>query len=247
MENNILAVVNGKEILEKDLELAITRLPKDRQSFFNTPQGKKQLLNQIISFELFYNYGKDNGIENDENYKAQLEIAKNDLITQFAINSVLKDVNVTDEEVEKYYEANKSYFMSEEEVMASHILVATLEEAQEVAKNIKEGMEFEEAAKEFSSCPSSAQGGNLGKFGRGRMVPEFEEAAFILKVGEISEPVKTQFGYHIIKVLEKFDAELRPFAEVAGLIRNEILQERQNFKYMQFVEDLKQTYNVEIK
>lgn len=247
MENNILAVINGKEITENDLQLAITRLPRDRQSFFNTPQGKKQLLNQIISFELFYNYGKDNGIENDENYKAQLEIAKNDLITQFAINSVLKDVNVTDEEVEKYYEANKSYFMSEEEVMASHILVATLEEAQEVAKNIKEGMEFELAAKEFSSCPSSAQGGNLGKFGRGRMVPEFEEAAFALSVGEISEPVKTQFGYHIIKVLDKFEAELKPFSEVAEIIKSQLLQERQNFKYMQFTENLKQTYKVEMK
>lgn len=247
MENNILAVINGKEITESDLQVAITRLPRDKQSFFATPQGKKQLLEQIISFELFYNYGKDNGIENDESYKAQIEIAKNDLITQCAINSVLKDVNVTDEEVEKYYEANRSYFMNEEEVMASHILVATLEEAQEVAKKLKEGMDFEAAAKEFSSCPSSAQGGNLGKFSRGRMVPEFEEAAFALKVGEISEPVKTQFGYHIIKVIEKFEAELRPFSEVSALIKNQLLQERQSFKYMQFAEDLKQTYKVEIK
>ena len=87
-----------------------------------------------------------------------------------------------------------------EKVNASHILVEQEHEAQDIVKKLDEGVAFEELAKDFSNCPSGKQaGGNLGDFGRGMMVPEFETAAFALEVGAVSAPVKTQFGYHIIK------------------------------------------------
>lgn len=90
------------------------------------------------------------------------------------------------------------------EVNASHILVPTEKQAIEIRSQLLRGASFEELAKKYSKCPSGASnGGNLGFFGRGMMVPEFEQAAFALKVGEISQPVKTQFGYHIIKVIDK--------------------------------------------
>lgn len=83
-------------------------------------------------------------------------------------------------------------------VSAKHILVSQDYEMQDVLKKLEEGMSFEEAAEKFSSCPSGKRGGDLGPFTRGQMVPEFEEAAFNLEVGSVSEPVKTQFGYHLI-------------------------------------------------
>ena len=86
------------------------------------------------------------------------------------------------------------------EVRASHILVDTKEEAETLRKEILAGKDFAAVAKESSKCPSGAQGGDLGYFGKGMMVPEFEQAAFNLPVGEVSEPVKTQFGWHLIKV-----------------------------------------------
>lgn len=90
------------------------------------------------------------------------------------------------------------------EVNASHILVLTEKEAIEIRSQLLRGASFEDLAKKYSKCPSGASnGGNLGFFGRGMMVPEFEQAAFALKVGEISQPVKTQFGYHLIKVIDK--------------------------------------------
>ncbi len=88
-------------------------------------------------------------------------------------------------------------------VRASHILVPNLQAAQKVLHELKNGKDFGELAKEFSTCPSRENDGDLGFFGKGQMVKEFEEAAFSMKVGELSEPVKTEFGYHIIKVTDK--------------------------------------------
>ena len=88
-------------------------------------------------------------------------------------------------------------------VRASHILVSSLEEANKVIEELNKGMDFGELAKKYSSCPSSENGGDLGLFGKGQMVKEFEDAAFSLEIGKNSGPVKTQFGYHIIKVTEK--------------------------------------------
>lgn len=247
MEQNIIAVVNGKEITENDLNNAILRFPKDRQAYLSTEEGKKQLLDQLISFQLIYSYALDNEIEKDENYLIGLEAAKKELLTQTAIRNILKDVKVTDEEVTNYYEANKNYFMNEEAVSARHILVDSLELANEIKNKIDNGLNFEMAAMQYSTCPSKEQGGNLGQFTRGRMVPEFENAAFELTVGQLSDPIKTQFGYHIIKVDEKVPGTAKPLEEVFDIIRNEILSERESFKYMQFTENLKNVYSIELK
>ena len=89
------------------------------------------------------------------------------------------------------------------QIRASHILVSTLDKAREIRTELENGKSFEELAEKHSECPSGKEGGDLGFFSKGQMVKEFEDAAFSLDIGEISEPVKTQFGYHIIKLKEK--------------------------------------------
>jgi len=247
MENKVLAVVNGTEITEGELEATIARFPRERQGYLKTEQGKAQLIEEIISFELIYNYAKDSGMEEDAQYIQQLERAKKEILTQITISKVVAEAGVSDKEVEDYYNANKEMFKNPEMVSAKHILVETEEKAEKVLNNIREGMSFEDAAAQFSSCPSNAQGGDLGRFGRGQMVPEFEEAAFSLQIGKVSEPVKTQFGYHLIKVSEKLESSIKPFDEVKASIKNNILQERQAFKYSQLNSELRKKYNVEIK
>jgi peptidyl-prolyl cis-trans isomerase C len=247
MEQKIIAVVNGKEITQNDLDNALLRFPKERQAYLASEEGRKQLLDQLISFELIHSYAIDNEIEKDQTYLLRLEGAKKEILTQTAINHILEDVKVTDDEVKDYYEANKNYFMNQEVVSARHILVDSLELANEIKSKIDNGLNFEMAAMQYSSCPSKEKGGNLGQFTRGRMVPEFENAAFELAVGQISEPVKTQFGYHIIKVEEKTEETAKPLEEVFDIIKREILSERESFKYMQFTENLKNVYSVELK
>ena len=247
MDNKVIATVEGREITQRDLDNAISRLPEERQSYFMNEEGKKHLLDQMISFELVYSYAKDNGVEKDLIYIAQLEAAKKEILTQAAVNKILADVKVTDEEVKDNYDANQQYFKSEESATARHILVDSLEQAEEIKNKIDNGMNFEVAAMQYSSCPSKEKGGSLGSFTRGRMVPEFEAVAFELAVGEISKPVQTQFGYHIIKVEEKNEGSVKPLEEVYPMIQRELRNERESFKYMQFTEELKSKYNVVIK
>ncbi|EYE87878.1 peptidylprolyl isomerase [Fervidicella metallireducens AeB] len=247
MEKKILAVVNGVEITEGHLNYAASRFPADRQSFFRTDEGRKQLLEQLVAWELLYNFASDNNFEEREDYKFQLEEARKAILTQMAIQEAIKSIKVEESEAEKYYNDNKEYFMDMEQVKAKHILVESEEKAKQVIEVINNGMTFEETAQLFSSCPSKAQGGDLGYFSRGVMVPEFEQAAFALEVGVISAPVKTQFGYHIILVEDKKEASVKPFDEVKGMIINQLTQEKQNNVYMNLIEELKGKYDIEYK
>ncbi|MBA5852047.1 peptidylprolyl isomerase [Clostridium sp. cel8] len=247
MNDNVLAIVNGTEIKESDLNNAINRFPVDKRAALTTDEGRKHLLNEMISFELTYNYAKDMEFEKSDEYLSMLKSVKKEILTQVAISKVMEKATVTDKEVEDYYNANKNMYKNPERVKAKHILVNSEEKAKEVLEKIKQGMSFEDAAKEYSSCPSKAQGGDLGEFTRGQMVPEFENAAFSLDIGVISEPVKTQFGYHLIKVEEKKEPSIASYDEVKDAIKKGLLQERQAYQYSKFNDELRKKYKVEIK
>jgi peptidyl-prolyl cis-trans isomerase C len=247
MDNKVLATVEGREITERDLMNSLSRFPRERQSYLMSEEGKGQLLEQLISFELLYNYGKENDLEKEEDYIARVEEAKKEILTQTAINKMLQNVDVTDAEIKAYYEVNSHIFKNEESVTARHILVDTLEKAQQVKEEIVSGLSFEDAARKYSSCPSKEQGGSLGSFGRGMMVPEFENAAFEIAEGVVSEPVKTQFGYHLILVEGRTKSQEKPYEEVKELIRSHMVQEKQNSLYIDHVNGLKEKYSIEIK
>ena len=149
---------------------------------------------------------------------------------------------------QKYYNENKDKFVSEESVNASHILVDSEEKALEILAKIKAGeISFEDAALENSSCPSKANGGNLGDFGKGQMVPEFDTAVFAMEVGEITDvPVKTQFGYHLIKLNAKNAASEMPFAEIKEDIKEALTVEKRKAAYESKINQLKILYPVDM-
>ena len=245
MKNKVLAVISGSEITEKDLNAIIMRYPEEQRAMFSSEMGKKQLLEQMISFELMNKLGKEMKLNETEEYKAGLEQLEKDLLTQMTINKVLSEVTVTDEDAKKYYKENKTQFDQPATVSAKHILVDTEELCSKVKERIENGeLSFEDAAKEYSTCPSNAQGGSLGVFGRGMMVPEFEDAAFELELEKISEPVKTQFGYHLIKVDTKNEAKAASFDEVKNKIVQQLIQKNQEKKYMDVMKELENKYEV---
>ena len=245
MENKVLAVISGSEITEKDLNAIIMRYPEEQRAMFSSEMGKKQLLEQMISFELMNKLGKEMKLDETEEYKASLAQVEKDLLTQMTINKVLSEVTVTDEDAKKYYKENKTQFDQPATVSAKHILVDNEELCSEVKERIENGeLSFEDAAKEYSTCPSNAQGGSLGVFGRGMMVPEFEDAAFELELEKISEPVKTQFGYHLIKVDTKNEAKAASFDEVKNKIVQQLIQKNQEKKYMDVMKELENKYEV---
>jgi peptidyl-prolyl cis-trans isomerase C len=141
---------------------------------------------------------------------------------------------VSDEEAQEFFKKNERFYQDREGVKARHILVKLSEKAskkdtakamakiKDVEGALKKGMTFEEAAKKFSEGPSASRGGDLGFFGRGQMVKAFEEKAFVMKVNELSGPVRTRFGFHIIQVLEKREARKKDFSEVKDTIKDSL-------------------------
>jgi len=245
MDNKVLVTIAGREITERDLEAIISRYPQDKRAYFDSEMGRKQLLEQLVSFELMNKLGTEMELDKTEEYKSALEQMERDLLTQMTINKVLSDVTVTDADAETFYNEHAEEFKTPETVSSKHILVDSEEKAKEIKEKISNGeMSFEEAAGQFSTCPSGQQGGDLGEFGRGMMVPEFEDAAFELELEKISEPVKTQFGYHLIKVDTKNEAKAASFDEVKNKIVQQLIQKNQEKKYMDVMKELENKYEV---
>lgn len=185
-----------------------------------------------------------------ENFGLELKIRK--LIEANAGGKL----EATEEEAKTFYEANPEQFAKEENVTASHILIsvdegATAEdkaakraELEDVRKKIVEGADFAEMAKQHSTCPSKEQGGSLGEFGRGRMVPEFEQAAFSQEIGAVGDIVETQFGFHIIKVTEHSDGGATPFDEVKDQLTRYLTAQKQQEAARTYVDDLMKSADI---
>ncbi len=248
MENKILATVGGKAITQEDADLILKNIDKRAAAQYAGEQGKENLLNELINQELIYLDALDTNLANDEDYIKEVERVKTYVLKQFAVNKLIGGLTVSDTEIESFYKENQEQFTQPESIRASHILVDTMEEAEEALKELKDGMAFGDAANEYSKCPSNVQGGDLGQFQRGMMVPEFEEAAFALsEIGQLSNIVKTQFGYHIIKLEEKNTAEIQSFDDVKEQIAGQLNLMKQNQVFHSKIAELKSKYPVEIK
>ena len=247
MSEEILATVAGNAITEGDVNEFIRGLGQ-RGAAYNSPEGRRAVLNQLIGNKLLLLDARRNLLEAEPEFKAELNRLKENLLIGYAGEKVLAAVSVTDAEAKSYYEENKDTFLSEPTVNASHILVDSEERAKEIYAEISSGsISFEDAAKAYSSCPSKENGGNLGDFGRGQMVPEFDTAVFEMNVGEVTaEPVKTQFGYHLIKLVSKTEASVAPYEEIANEIKAALLNEKRHKAYESKINQLKILYPVDM-
>ena len=242
-EQNILATIDGVVITDAEVDAFIANMPKEQQMYASHPQFRKQCLDQIISVHLYAKMAEEEKLDETEEFQKIMESARKDILAQLAMNKTLKDIAVTEEDCKKFYEENPQHFTKGETVAAKHILVKEEEECNNILDAIVKGeKEFEAAAAEFSTCPSGKQGGSLGEFGRGQMVPEFEEAAFAAEIGHVVGPVKTQFGYHLIKVEAKNEASVVAYEEVAERIRTNLLQQKQNEAYTVKAMELRKKY-----
>ena len=244
-QNKVLAVVGGKAITEADVQRTLMNLGQRAQQY-NNPQGKQAILEQLINKELIFMDAKKNLLEMDAEYKAELEKLKKELLSNFYVEKFLRDVKVKDEDIKKYFEEHKEEFVSQETVSASHILVETEEKAKDVLAKIESGeMTFEDAAKAFSTCPSSQRGGDLGEFGKGQMVPEFDKACFEMEVGELRGPVQTQFGFHLIRLDKKNEAKPVTLEDVKDELSQHLLAEAQQKAYQSKMNQLRILYPVD--
>ena len=247
-EGKVLAEVNSGTITTGDFDRELKNLPEYLKAMADTPQGRKEMLDTMVIRELILQQAAKDGLDKGPEIEEKLQDLRKRLVVEsFLKKKVEAESKVSDEDMKKFYEQNKDKFKSGAQIKASHILVKSEKEAGDILAKLKSGANFEELAKKSSVDSSSAKGGDLGWFGLGSMVPVFEKAAVALKEGQISDVVKSDFGFHIIKLTGKRPAGIRPFEEVKEQIKGAIMPAKQQEVFQKIKDELKKTAKITIK
>ena len=223
--NPVLAKVNGSEIRQSDVTLAEEELGPSLAQM--DPATKKEnVLAFLIDMKIVAKAAEAKKIEDRDDFKARLAFTRNRLLMDNLLAAEGKAAT-TDEAMKKVYDEAAKQIAGEQEVHARHILVETEDEAKAVEAELKKGADFAELAKKKSKDPGASDGGDLGFFTKDQMVPEFSAVAFSLEPGKISDPVKTQFGWHIIKVEDKRNKPVPEFAQVKDQVETYVVRKAQ--------------------
>lgn len=240
-DDTTLATVNGSPITEAELALAMTDLD-DQFARLPEEQRRAAALTALIEIRLLSTEAEERGLDDGAEFQARMALLRQRALhSEFIENEIA--AAITDEAMRARYETEIAGAPRPEEVRARHIIVTTQEEAAAIIAELDGGADFEELAREHSIDGAAAQGGDLGYFSAGQMVPEFEQAAFAMEVGaHSSEPLQTQFGWHVVKVEDKRQQEPPSFEEVSQQIRSLMLREG----YVETVSELRGAAEIEI-
>jgi peptidyl-prolyl cis-trans isomerase C len=225
-DDPVVAKVNGTEIHQSDLAMAEEDLGGNVPQM--TPEAKHDYLITFVSdMMLVAKAAEDKKVADTEDFKHKLAYARTKLLMETYLQAEAK-ASVTDAELHKVYDEAIGQMKAEPEVRARHILVETEDEAKAVLAELKKGADFAELAKAKSKDPGSADGGDLGYFTKDQMVPEFSEVAFKLEKGQLSDPVKSQFGWHVIKVEDKRERKPPEFDKVKDQLETFVVRRSQS-------------------
>ncbi|MEW5837587.1 MAG: peptidylprolyl isomerase [Pseudomonadota bacterium] len=239
-QKDVLAIVNGDTITVEELNAVKLQLPPQAQA-----GGDDAILNQLIELKALAQKAEADGIAKEAAIQSEIERAKESILANHLVKRMMKDMKFSDEQLKQEYDSLVAKLPKKQEMKAAHILIENEEQAKEIQKKVNEGGNFAELAKAYSTDPGSKdQGGELGWFEAGMMVPEFSAAASALKPGETTkEPVKSQFGWHIIKLEETRDVPPPAFEAVKPQVEG-MMQQKAVEK---LVNDTRAASKVEIK
>ena len=262
----VIANINGYKLTEDKFKLLIDTLPEKAKSQYMGEEGKKKLLEQLTVQKLLVQEAKKLKLDKKPEFLVRKEMDEDTILLEQYYKYLFENFKPDDKALEAFYKSHPELFAGEEEFEAYHILVTPQkdakifntkksdaqneEQAQKKLKMIqgllKKGVSFEKVAKEYSEGPSAPRGGYLGKFTLGRMIPEFENALKKMKPGEISGPVKTRFGYHIIYLKSRKKPEVKPFEKLNEQEKNMVMQAYFKDLLEKKIEDLKKKASVVI-
>ena len=239
-QDAIVAKVNGKTITEADMKLAEVEIGSDLGSIPEDTR-RRVLVEFLIENQLFADAAEGQKLGSSAAFNERMAYWRRRALRDAFFDKTVKD-SVSDADARKFYDSQVGAVKGDEEVSARHILVESKEQARDIFEKLAHGTDFAQLARERSKDPGSKdQGGALGFFGRGQMVPQFEEAAFRLKKGEVGEPFQTQFGWHIIKVDDRRQRSAPSFEAVKDRVRAAVMHQ----KAQQIVSDLRGKAQIE--
>lgn len=239
-QETIVAKVNGKAITEADVRLAEAEIGADL-SRYPAATRRRVVIEFLIENELFAAAATGKNVADSSSYKERQHYWQRRNLRDSYFETNIRS-QITDAQARAFYDQQVKSFPGGQQVRASHILVPTEDQAKAIFEQIAHDGDFAELAKKHSTDPGSkVKGGDLGYFGRGQMVPVFEKTAFSLPVGDVSLPVKSRFGWHIIKVTDKRDRKPPPFEGLKDQIKTSLMHD----KAKKLVEDLRKNAQIE--
>jgi len=246
LASDILVTVNGKNITKQDAQTFVAAQAPQANFADLKPEEKKMITDRLVEKQLFTELAAKEGIDKKPEFKRNMDKIKEELLVNMWMKEQMDNAVVSDSEAKDFYDKNADKFMGKATMHARHILVDTEKAAKEIIEALKslngEALKnkFMELAKTKSTGPSGPKGGDLGTFTKGQMVPEFSKAAWALENGQITkEPVKTQFGYHVIYLEEKSDAKPISYETVKEKIVTSLKQKQFAAKIAEVAKELK--------
>lgn len=241
----VMASVGNTNITVDDFNERVSNLPPRYQRIAKARKG--QFLQEIITDLLLYNAALEKGVDRDREVQKMIEEAKKKiLIARLLKDEVNEAVEVSDEEVEEFYLGNPARYMTPEIIRASHILLLNKEDAEAAMRELDNGTPFEDVARAKSVDPTAQNGGDIGYFPRGQLMPAFENACYMLEVGQVSDIVRTKLGYHIIKLTDRREPVLRPLEQVSDSIRSGLVARKRREAFKELLSELKESTEVVI-
>ena len=243
----VVASYANKTLTRRDVMVELEKLPGPSRAYVAAPERKRQFIDNLVLNDLLFEEGRKEGLDSDPDIERQVEDLRRRLVVQRVMRKFQTPPEISDEQVRKYYDDNQTLYAGTQ-VRASHILVKDEETAKRISTDLRAHPEkFADVAKEKSTDTATApKGGDLGLFGQGRMVPEFEKAAFSMKEGQISDPVKTQYGYHVIMVTERKEGTPKPFEQVKDQIRATMRNKASQDATQNHFDELKKNANLKV-
>lgn len=248
-KGKVVIEIGDIKITESDLKEEMDNLPEQLKHLVTTKDGKKEFIDSIVKREIVYLEAQKEGIDKDEKVIRDLEkIKKRVVIDAYLRKKIISDTKVDEKSLKEYYEKNKKDFTEPEKTHSKHILVKDKKLADEIYEKLKKDpSKFESLAMEYSIDSSGKQGGDIGAHEKGTLVPEYESALEKLKnPGDISPVVKTQFGYHIIKLVSREKGKTPAFEDIKDELKEMYLRENQKKVFDNLIEELKKKYSIKI-
>jgi len=248
-DGKVLATIDDDKITLQEFNKELDKIPMNMKMLVASESGKKNYLDRLVIKKLLMKEASKAKIEDDKEFQDRVKDIKEQLIIEALLKKkITADTQLSEDDLKKYYEEHKEDFKKDREINTRHILLKTEEEAKQVQAKLQKGEDFTELAKKYSIDPNVKQsGGEIGFQPKGSLIPEFESAAYKLnKVGQVSGIVKTQFGYHIIRLEGVKPPSYVPLEEVKDFIKQKNAQEKQKEVLEKYIEELKKNAKITI-